>query len=368
MSGRSGSKTPRLTSCFSIKPRLYVKFGSDLYFRAHKHLRFLKRTYRPAWWAPNGLVQTIVRSLRSKPSLPWTREIVEFADGGCTAIDWLHPKTSNDNTPVLVLLPGITGSTHDASYLLPCAEEAHEKGWRVVVIVPRGLGGIPLKTPKTYNAAYTEDVAHIMEHMIAGRYPHAKRLGCGFSMGGMILWNYLATRTTENAFLHAAMSVSSPFDPHAATRALSTPIPKFVLNRSIAKCLIQTIAPHKEMLEQYVDWEWVCKSETIGDFDTRFTAVMGGYRDLNHYYEEAALYTKVHKIPIPFLVLSALDDHFAPIEAMPLDKFTESENVMAVITAHGGHTAFMESGNIHKRGFVERVLSQWTDLIVEDKQ
>lgn len=75
-----------IDNLFFQKPRVYIKFGSELYFRAHRHLRFLKRVshaffifsrifqpYRPAWWAPNGLIMTIARSFRSKPSLPWQR-------------------------------------------------------------------------------------------------------------------------------------------------------------------------------------------------------------------------------------------------------------------------------------------------------
>ena len=54
----------------------------------------------------------------------------------------------------------------------------------MVVINPRGLGGVPLRTPKTYNAARTDDVLYILKEIIAARYPTAKKIGCGFSMGG----------------------------------------------------------------------------------------------------------------------------------------------------------------------------------------
>lgn len=48
--------------------------------------------------------------------------------------------------------------------------------------------------------------------------------------------------------------------------------------------------------------------------DSIMKCVLGGYKDLQHYYEDASMKPKVHKIPIPFLVLTSVDDYFAPIE------------------------------------------------------
>ena len=77
-----------------------------------------------------------------------------------------------------------SGHTHEAAYALHPAQEAYQDGWRVVVINARGLGGIPLRTPRTYNGANTEDVTHILKDIVQARYPNAKKIGCGFSLGG----------------------------------------------------------------------------------------------------------------------------------------------------------------------------------------
>lgn len=38
----------------------------------------------------------------------------------------------------------------------------HCQGWRVACTNARGLGGVPLRTPKFYSANYTDDVKEVI--------------------------------------------------------------------------------------------------------------------------------------------------------------------------------------------------------------
>lgn len=58
----------------------------------------------------------------------------------------------------------------------------------------------------------------------------------------------------------------------------------------------------------------VLKSRTIKEFDTNFTSKHFGFKDVDHYYDEATLHNKLHKIAVPLLCLSAADDPFQPLE------------------------------------------------------
>ena len=42
------------------------------------------------------------------------------------------------------------------------------------------------------------------------------------------------------------------------------------------------------------------------------TVKMFGYRDVDHYYSDANLIEKMHRIKVPTLCLSASDDPFSP--------------------------------------------------------
>ncbi|KAK5972935.1 hypothetical protein GCK32_016646 [Trichostrongylus colubriformis] len=113
-----------------------------------------------------------------------TKEVIEFADGGALGIDWLYADDCKEDAPIVLFLPGITGSSTDCSYILYPAQEVYARKWRAIVYNPRGLGGVQLRNKIAYNSARHDDVAEVIER-VHTRYPKAKIIGCGFSMGGL---------------------------------------------------------------------------------------------------------------------------------------------------------------------------------------
>lgn len=72
------------------------------------------------------------------------REILTLEDGGQVALDWDHPTKADENTPIILILPGLTGDSQ-ASYVKKFVISGVDEGFRMVVFNYRGLGGIPLK-------------------------------------------------------------------------------------------------------------------------------------------------------------------------------------------------------------------------------
>lgn len=63
------------------------------------------------------------------------REVIEFADGGASALDWLHPlneaAAADPKTPLVLFFPGITGeSSSDADKLI--ASWFKSKSFRII--------------------------------------------------------------------------------------------------------------------------------------------------------------------------------------------------------------------------------------------
>lgn len=55
-----------------------------------------------------------------------------------------------------------------------------------------------------------------------------------------------------------------------------------------------------------------------------------------------------------------------PSSGIPTNDILQSDYVVSIITNHGGHTAFMESADPNARGMVEKLLSQWGNMIFHD--
>lgn len=140
---------------------------------------------------------------------------------------------------------------------------------------------------------------------------------------------------------------------------------------------------YRHLFADLIDFDNVCKSKTIRGFDENFIVPMFGFKDCAEYYTTASLATKVAKIKVPCVTLNSYDDYFSPIECklalthltssnkndhsgIPTADIMQSDHVVGIITNHGGHTAFMESADPNARGLVEKLLSQWGNLIFHD--
>lgn len=124
-------------------------------------------------------------------------------------LHWEDDETSHkkdDNTlPIVLLLPGLTGCSKQ-TYIMHLVKRVKEKGYRCVVFNYRGYGGANVLTPRTFCAANTEDLEFVVKH-IKAEYPNAPLMATGLSLGGMILFNYIA-RNGSKCGLIGAMIIS----------------------------------------------------------------------------------------------------------------------------------------------------------------
>lgn len=102
----------------------------------------------------SGNLQTIYYALTRndfEDTFPFERILVKLKDGGQTSIDWIcSPETDNVFTaksPILVLLPGLTGD-RCCEYLRVLIGEACTRKIKCAVINHRGCGHTPLITRK----------------------------------------------------------------------------------------------------------------------------------------------------------------------------------------------------------------------------
>jgi len=310
------------------------------------NLAITKRKFWPTVWCFESRAQTVLSSVVRGimfSSIKYERDVLPLKDGGDVALDWLSPEGATDETPVVVILPGLTGSSQ-TDYIKGLVLQCRQVRIRAVVFMNRGIGGITLKTPRTYCGSNYEDFIEVLEH-VKRKYPNALVGAVGISMGGLILGNFLAgLGEAAGRLLSAAMIISVPWDVFKGSESIEKPILNRLLNYHLAGCLCKVLASIRHVVEPAGLWDidTCLKSSSIREFDSNFTSKQFGYRDVDDYYTHATIHNKLHKICLPTLCLSAGDDPFQPFEAIPVEEANNSNHVAIVVTSRGGHIGFME--------------------------
>jgi predicted alpha/beta-fold hydrolase len=80
---------------------------------------------------------------------------------------------------------------------------------------------------------------------------------------------------------------------------------------------------------------------TIREFDERYTAPHGGYRNAADYYSRTSSRAVIPDIRVPTLVLHALDDPLIPAEPFLDRGVADNPDVLLVLTGRGGHVGFL---------------------------
>ncbi|KAL6096091.1 abhd1 [Pungitius sinensis] len=339
-------------------------FGAFLY----KHCPVVAERFSPTPWCWGGRLQTLVCAvLKSRPPVTYRNELIPTVDGGQISLDWMDNPDSatypdSSTRPTVLILPGLTGNSKQ-SYVLHALNQARRRGYRCVVFNNRGLGGEELLTPVTYCAANTSDLEHVVQH-VKGLYPSAPVLGAGVSLGGMLLLNYLARKRTDSGMV-AGITISAPWNALKSAASMEEPLNWLLFNRYLTAGLCSAVTRHRKVLEKVVDIEHVLKAQTIREFDERFTSLLFGYKSCSDYYFDASPDNKLHNTTVPILCLNAADDPFSPQHAFPLSTIQSLPNVALLLTAHGGHIAFLQGLFPRGESYMERLFGQFVQAAFE---
>jgi predicted alpha/beta-fold hydrolase len=80
---------------------------------------------------------------------------------------------------------------------------------------------------------------------------------------------------------------------------------------------------------------------TIREFDERFTAPHGGYRDASDYYARTSSRAVIGEIRVPTLIIHSADDPLIPAEPFLDAAIADNPDVLLILTRRGGHVGFL---------------------------
>ncbi|KAJ9612527.1 hypothetical protein H2200_004124 [Cladophialophora chaetospira] len=339
----------------------------------------------------NGHLQTIWTVL-SKQSVPiyYKRRIFENEDPvytGHFSVDFvrspntdhepgLPPRTSYfteeefqnigslDSKPMLVLLHGLSGGSHELYLCHVLAPLVGDGGWEACVIISRGCAGSKITTSVLYNARATWDVRQMVK-WLRKTYPNRPLFGIGFSLGANILTNYLAEEGSDCAF-KAAIILSNPWDLMAGNLALQrTWFNRNAYSASMGRSMRALFERHVEHISKNpkIDVDVVRKIKYLHEFDRHVQGPTWGYPTEGAYYRDASSVDSVMAIRIPFLAIHAEDDPVTASEALPREEVRQTPYGVLCTTPGGGHLSWFELGG---RRWFERATTAFFQTMARD--
>src|SRR5437764_88689 len=107
--------------------------------------------------------------------------------------------------------------------------------------------------------------------------------------------------------------------------------------RSLRRRVRRKSRLHPELYDARGLW----RVRTQRQFDERYTAPHGGFRDAADYYVRASSLRVIARIRVPTLIIHAPDDPIIPSEPFLDPSIAANPNVLLVLTARGGHVGFV---------------------------
>ncbi|KAI8630151.1 carboxylesterase-like protein [Xylariaceae sp. FL1651] len=318
----------------------------------------------------NGHLQTVWTATKTHgPPIHYKRRIFE-ADrpqfNGSFAVDFvtepstesdesLPPRTtyfskdeladmgSDDSRPMLVVLHGLSGGSHEV-YLRHAIVPLVEGGkWEICVVNSRGCAKSKITTGLLYNARATWDTRQVVK-WLRETYPNRPLFGLGFSLGACILTNYIGEEGAE-CQLKAAVVCANPWNLEMGSKALkSTWIGHEIYLRSLGNSLKALANNHKEEIMKYtnVDMSELFTVKYLYEFDRAYQCPTWGYPTEDAYYRDASSVDSLLAVRIPLLALNSLDDPIAVSMGLPFLEAAKNPYTVLCTTSLGGHLGWFE--------------------------
>ncbi len=290
--------------------------------------------FRPAWWLPNGHLQTIWPVLfRRRIRLQTRRERLELPDGDFLDVDWVGREG-----PIVIVLHGLQGSV-ESKYARGLLREIEARGWRGALMHFRGCSGEANRLPRSYHSGETTDVDWFARQL-RSREPETPLAAVAYSLGGNVLLKWLGESRARSP-LRAAVAVSIPFELGAAADSMEVGLSRiyqWYLVRKLKQAVYAKMANRSFALPlTRVELD---RLRTFREFDEAVTAPVHGFESAQDYYERCSSRQFVDRIETPTLVLHAADDPLMHAGVIP-QPAERSARVRFEVSPSGGHVGFV---------------------------
>ena len=149
------------------------------------------------------------------------------------------------------------------------------------------------------------------------------------------------------------VAVAPPIDLHLCCSNLRKR-PNHHYDRYFMKKLVQIATSPDNQISKHHKLDIDPLPKSVLEFDTRVTAPVSGFRDVDDYYTQASAKSVLAKISVPTLIITSQDDPIIPIQQF--DDVRMPSNIELWTTRFGGHLGFLSS---RKRNDPDRHWMDW---------
>jgi len=360
-------------------------------------LRSWSTWYQAPWWLQQGDAMTLFAAFgRDSDAIEYDRHMVEALDGGILALDVVRTASGTaqalpprDTAPFVLLVSGLGGGSQ-GGYVRNMATSLMRSGCAVAVLNMRGCAGSPLRTARGFSGCRgsTDDVR------VAVRYAREVLLGggsaaeqapvllLGWSLGGNIVANALAEQSYGAGKGHAGAltavqagaALAATHDMAKSSRLCEQRLASRVLyNGFVARSLVRQFLPYESLFRRgpvprwaddepvvELDVDMFLGASTIREIDEAMTRRVFGYDSVDEYYACASSCTRLDRVEVPLLLVSAADDPVSS-EWVPIDAVRANPNLVLAYTAHGGHLGWQDDEDARRSKWVEQTVADFFD-------
>jgi predicted alpha/beta-fold hydrolase len=301
------------------------------------------RPFRPHPLFKNGHAQTLLayawpRYLSTPARYPIAERLFELESGVqlLAHCSW-QPDPAMHGT--LLLVHGLEGSS-SSKYMFGTAEKAFRTGFNVIRLNLRSCGGTEHLTPTLYHSGMSGDLRAVVRELIECDHLRSIFL-IGFSMGGnMVLKLAGEDADAMPGEVSGICAVSPAIDLSSCAEAIRDRS-NWVYEQYFLRSLRRRLRLKHELYPELYDTRDLHLVRTIREFDERYTAHDGGFRDADDYYRRASALPLIKRINKATLIIHAQDDPFIPFAPFRHSSVIGNSHVVLLAPEHGGHVGFV---------------------------
>ena len=289
---------------------------------------------RGHWWTLRPVLFHTLgqRPPEPPPEDPWSGTVDDPALGPLTLTGYLQ--VPEEARSLVVLAHGIGGCA-ESLYMIRCAHAARHLGIASLRLNLRGSGdgGVDL-----HHAGLSDDFDQVLESPALADFERVAVLG--FSLGGHLALRY--GTHAQDTRLRAVAGVGAPTSPRYTVQDFDRP-GNWIYRRYILRSLKQIIANLGDVHSAFANSERLRRVHLLRDFDHLTIVPRYGFRDVEDYYEQAAVSNRWQHLEVPALLVA--DNHDPIVTARSIRHGLDGAPpaLDARFLSLGGHIAFPDA-------------------------